>query len=96
MWTQNSEAKVSLFAMQAMQNLFINLENLPQKGMLNNNFKDILSYCINKILSKEFIQGGYLTGAQDAVNDITQHCDYKNLKQILTDFCDQILALLND
>ena len=53
--TESSEPKISLFAMQAMQYLFVNLYDQNQVGILNNHFVEILNFCINKILSMDYI-----------------------------------------
>jgi hypothetical protein len=47
---------------------------------MNPHFVEVMNVCISKIIDPKFISGGYSTMAQDAVTDITQHCDKANLK----------------
>jgi len=54
-----------------------------------------MNLCISKILEVEFINGGFISFAQDAVNDITQHCDNTGLKGELVAFGEQILSQID-
>lgn len=47
---------------------------------LNGYFEGVMNACMGKIIEKEFIAKGVTSSAQDAANDIAQHCDEHGLK----------------
>lgn len=76
--------KLTIFAIQAMQNLFVSFDGRDSSSILNNQFTEIIQLCVAKVLSQEFIAGGFIVGLADSVNDICQHCDADGLRQELT------------
>jgi hypothetical protein len=49
---------------------------------------------MERILDQKFIAGGYAVPSQDALNDIVQYCDNKNLKEVLYGLCNSVLDLI--
>lgn len=79
--------KLTTFAIQAMQNLFVSFDSRDCSAILNNQFTDIIRLCVDKVLNQAFIAGGYIVGLADSVNDICQHCDANSLQQELAALC---------
>jgi hypothetical protein len=62
---------------------------------MNNQFMEIITICMQRILDQKFIAGGYAVQAQDSLNDVIQYCDNKNLKQTLHGLCNSVIELIH-
>lgn len=77
--------------MQAMQSLFVSLDdpsNHFNTGVLNNQFVEIINIGVNNVLNEQMISEGHYIAILDAINDITQTCDFENLKIDLYKLCE--------
>jgi len=88
--------KLTTFAIQAMQNLFVSFHGRNCSAILNNQFTDIIRLSVEKVLDRAFIAGGFIVGLADSVNDICQHCDASSLQQELAALCTSVVGTINE
>ena len=76
---EQDEEIICLQAMKTMADLHLKLTELKREAFMKPSFIFILNLSMNKILDEKSIQNGTQTQFQDAVNDIVQNCDFRNL-----------------